>query len=268
MQQLETFAVCKDPPYKIRANIEHATKLGLPPLTPVFPPIDKSMVIVGGGPTIKEQEMIDEIDRLSQDERFDVFALNKVPVHLAEHGITPRVHVLLDADPDCIDYLSAASKDTIYFISSQCDPCIFEALKDHNVVIWNSFNDTGILEELGLPFVGGPGTTVGLRSLSLGYQLGYRRFELYGYDSCLIEDDHYAYDDKIEGAAEAILNVMVAGRTWKCNVNHLMQKDDFVRHLHIFHDCKIRFHGDGLLRHVHNTMMAKVRMLEAEQAVA
>jgi hypothetical protein len=69
-------------------------------------------------------------------------------------------------------------------MASRCAPEMFDHLANRKVMLWNSY---GSLDEAkaykGHPAIGG-GSTSGMRAITVGYVLGFRKFVLYGMDSC------------------------------------------------------------------------------------
>lgn len=78
-------------------------------------------------------------------------------------------------------------------------PKVLDALEGKRVILWHGGFDLDEQLKILAPYqnrpisVIGGGYTIGLRALTLGYQMGYRRFVLYGVDSSFKEDEHHAY---------------------------------------------------------------------------
>jgi hypothetical protein len=91
----------------------------------------------------------------------------------------------------------------------------------------------------------GGGTTSGLRAINVGYVLGYRKFRLYGLDSCLADDKS---TKRFTGEkAGAIIDVIVGGRTFWCNHAMAQQAQDFQQLYKVMPDMTVESFGDGLI---------------------
>jgi hypothetical protein len=89
------------------------------------------------------------------------------------------------------------AKECKYFIASQCHPTLFDTLlaRGEEVIIWHLLTDNLLKwsQEEGSPiyqhYMIPGGSTSGLRAIVLAYAMGFRKFHLYGYDSCLAVTD-------------------------------------------------------------------------------
>jgi hypothetical protein len=91
------------------------------------------------------------------------------------------------------------------------------------------------------------GGTVMLRGIPLLMMLGFRKFELFGFDSCLRDSKHHAYSQP-ENDRTLEIPVRVGGREFMCHPWMVAQIGDWVRLLkfigpHI--DLEVR--GDSLV---------------------
>ena len=126
-----------------------------------------------------------------QDQGMPIIAIKGAHDWLIENGIIPDICIMLDPQPkisNCIKHRGqwpVSHKGCIYMIASQCSPEIFEVLKDQRVVIWHALSNIGEAKLVpGRMLVGG-GTTTGLRAFNIGFLMGFRRFRMFGFDSCL-----------------------------------------------------------------------------------
>ncbi|MBL8643419.1 MAG: DUF115 domain-containing protein [Rhodospirillaceae bacterium] len=153
-----------------------------------------TLLICGGGPSIGDVVQIKAIRALAK-KGAKVWAVNKTHDFLLTKGITPWAACLLDPMPWVAGYIRKPQKNTIYAVASQCDAGVFDALKRANVYVWHAGVDYGgqgypvsVLEAQypGRDWLVVPGpTTVGLRSVLVGYALGFRHFHLFGLDSSM-----------------------------------------------------------------------------------
>lgn len=241
----------------------------------------RPIALVGGGPSLR-----DHLDELRE---FDVImAVGSSQDFLVQQGITPRYCIVVDAHPTVTAlYLKHPHVDTNYLIASQCNPTVFDAVKGHQITLWHCLaNDSPEwLTALDPGYQGlGGGCTAGLRALGMAAVLGYRNVHLFGYDSCVSESgEGHAYplqDKEVENegiAPERLFDISVGkpgadtpeGRSFVCYGYHLAQAqnfEEFFRHHHNI--MTFTFHGGGLLRHVHEVMLAEIERQDKVAEIA
>ena len=79
--------------------------------------------------------------------------------------------------------------------------------------------------------------------------LGFRKIHVYGLDSCLRDDAHHAYE-QAENDGMGVIEVSVAGRTFKAHGWMVKQAEEFqqvMRHLLIPAGVELAIYGDGLI---------------------
>ena len=152
-----------------------------------------------------------------------------------------------------------------YLLSSQCDHETLKLIPRDQVWLWHS-GDSAIvnrcLDEWSeyrstkrewFPVFGG--TTVVSRALVLLAMLGFRKVEVFGWDSCIMGDEHHAYPQP-ENDSSNVINVTVGNRTFRCHGWMAVQAGEFtkiVRHiLGRIEDFEMVVHGDGLIAHLLN----------------
>lgn len=159
----------------------------------------KKAVICGGGPSLADH--IEEI-RFKKDRGFHIYALNNAGNFLKQNGIQPNAVFIIDARPENIGFINPIDPEISYFVGSQCDPSLFDALSGHDktymIHVLAVEGAQEIISELN------PGSsiltsapTVGLQALNLLHVLGYKIVHLYGYDSSYRGDAHHAYPQEL-----------------------------------------------------------------------
>jgi hypothetical protein len=153
-----------------------------------------TLLICGGGPSIGDLAQLKKIRALMK-KGGKVWAVNKTHDFLLTKGITPWAACLLDPMPWVAGYIQKPQRNTIYAVASQCDAAVFDALKQARVYLWHAGVDyfgqgypVDVMESTykGRDWLVIPGpTTVGLRSVLVGYALGFRHFHLFGLDSSM-----------------------------------------------------------------------------------
>lgn len=235
---------------KIRDNIKTNIQRGLPQVQPYETQWDKVVGIVLGGPSLKET-----FDDLLEKRKngMPVITVNGSHKYCVDNGLTPSGMVMLDSREFNNRFVYPLLDDCKYFISSQCHPTAFENLKDNKVWIWHCAGDDNfdLLQEVYnkeyYPVMGG--ATVALRAVHLLRMLGFRKFEMYGFDSCITEN-HHAYEQP-ENDGEQELDVVVAGKEFRCTAAHYHQAREFVDMISKtgeYYDLAV--HGDGLISHI------------------
>lgn len=236
----------------IHSHIRSATTRGLPQVL-FQPPRKDPMIVVGGGPSLKTPAILRDLRR----RKGNILALNGAHDFLIGKGIHPWGMMMYDPRADNVGFLRKPRKGVTYYLASQCDPGAFDALAGHEVILWHAnagTNEADLLRELYGPadpwcLIAG-GTTVGTRALYVGQALGFRKFHLYGMDSCLGADDEvHAYDQRLRGfVAEDRVKVEAAGRIFIATRWMHQQAKDFAELLRSHGETlDIRVHGGGLL---------------------
>lgn len=222
-------------------------------------------VFIGGGPSAADY--IDEIGRKAKDPRYDVYCSNATAAWLLEHGITPKFQVIIDPKPSKALDLAHGNDDITYLLGLQCDPSVFEAVKDRSKVfkflasstMTDGRKDSDAARAACIPtdprlvIIGG-GSMMGTRMLALCNPLGYRRLEYYGFDGSVITADYgrevqcYAYT---KPRGEGIIEVEAEdGRKFLSTMTFARQADElnFFRKMLPWIDVTV--HGDGFIAHM------------------
>ena len=237
---------------KIRDNIKKNIKRGLDQVQPYETQWEKVVCLALGGPTLKET-FPDLLEKRKSG--IPVITVNGSYKYCIDNGLKPSAMVLLDSREFNNRFVHPISKDMKYFISSQCHPSVFDMLKDNQVWIWHCAGDDSVdllEEQYGgdfFPVMGG--ATIGLRAVHLFRMLGFHKFEIYGFDSCII-GHHHAYDQE-ENDGEEVIDVVVAGKDFRCTAAHYHQAKEFVdmtSKTGEHYDLVV--HGDGLISHIIN----------------
>jgi len=189
-----------------------------------------------------------------------IVTVNNALAYLVDRGITPNAHVMLDAREENVSFVANAPKETRYFLASQVNPCVFDALKGYKVVLWHSgMHDGTELMSIVQPwFDEGPGQrpvvfvpgggTVGLRALNLAWLSGYRKIHLYGFDSSYEDGSHHAYSQSLNDA-DSTLSIALADKTYVCAPWMARQAMEFQENYLALRNQGIRIwvHGRGLI---------------------
>ena len=234
----------------IRENIKKNIQRGLPQVEPYETQWDKVVALVLGGPTLKETfpSLLEK-----RKNGMPVITVNGTHKYCMDRGLVPSAMVMLDSREFNNRFIYPLSKDCKYFISSQCHPSVFDSLEGYKVWIWHCAGDDNfdlLKKEYGkeyFPVMGG--STVTLRAVHLLRMLGFPKFELFGFDSCII-GEHHAYEQP-ENDDEQVLEVVVSGKEFQCTAAQYHQAKEFVEMIQStgeYYDLAV--HGDGLISHI------------------
>ena len=238
-------------------------------------------VVVGGG--MSASSYVGEIADKQRDGAA-VFALNGSAQWLRVQGIQPDFHVLLDARRDNITFLSHAMandpagwRKTVHLLSAQCHPDLFSFLCEHgaDVRLWHvDVGDEATCEVKAKEphaHLFSVGTTVGLSVLNLILAMGYRRADLYGYDSSNAGEDHHAYPQALNDTALTD-EYFFGGKAYQAPRAMASQAKQFVDIYQRLEESGLALivHGTGLLpdmwRHEEKERAASQSSLEAKEA--
>lgn len=240
-------------PDVLLGNVQRSVKRSLP-----WFDFDKSpqgsVCLVGGGPSL-----IDTIDqlRLRHQNGAKVWAMNGSYDYLVGQGIVPDAMVMLDARPENVRFVQNPYAATTFYIASQCDDLVFEALRQDHVVLVHA-NTPGVYEllehevERPVHLMGGF-TTVGILSLILAQLKGFKRIFMFGMDSSYRNGEHHAYKQESNNA-DRVIDAMIDDVTYKCAPWMAQQVTDFQNVVAGFEDVTIEVCGDGLLHEMAKAM--------------
>lgn len=230
-------------PVDARENILASLARGLPEFQPVLAPHDGTLIVCGSGPSLPS--FIEDI-RAERAKRRPIIAVKGAHDLLVKNGIEPNLFVSCEAKPR-LNNVQLKNKSTVYLLSARCSPELYEWLADCTRMTFHTYADKeATLPELsGKALIGG-GTTSGLRAVTLGYLMGFSKFVMYGFDSCLAPDLRKRYDSDAMKPWQ-IRDRWVRGRRFLCNAAMAMQADECQEYMKLFSDLSMDFKGDGLL---------------------
>jgi 3-isopropylmalate dehydratase small subunit len=234
---------------EIRENVKFNLAQGWSQVTP-HETNEVELMIVGGGPSVIGQ--VDEIRRL-RAEGVKLITINGAYKWCIEQGLTPSALVMVDARPFNAKFSKPVIDDCKYFIASQCDPAVFDGLPKDRTLIWHTTAEMvrDLLQEQykDEPWYGIPGgSTVLLRAIPMFRMLGFKRFHLFGCDSCLSDNDaHHAYEQK-ENDGQPAIRVNVGGKFYFAHLWMISQAQEFIDLIKFMgNEIELEIHGEGLL---------------------
>jgi hypothetical protein len=189
--------------------------------------------------------LVEEI-RAERAQGRPIFAVKGAHDFLCRHGIQPDLWMCVDPR-DRTNLLQEANDLTAYLISSRCDASIFDALQGKRVLVCHTWAQEEHCPEYEGKLLLGGGSTSGLRAITAGYVLGFSKFILYGYDSCL-DKDRTTKRFTGEGVEPTkILDVIVDGKRFWTNGAMAQQANEFQQYYDVMPDLQITVKGGGLI---------------------
>jgi len=245
MQPLKLDVTGFNVPQGLSTHIKYSLSLGLPELSPALCSHDGTFVIAGSGPSLAST--LAEL----REERVNgrpICAINGAHDFLIKHRIEPELFLSIDPR-DLRHNVQEKTVNTIYLLASRCAPELFDHLKDRKVMIFHAACVEEEHQALGKDaFLVGGTSTSGLRAINVGYIMGYRKFVLYGMDSCNAPDGiTKRVDGSLTGQTIDIYVGGPSGRKFICNVAMAEQANSFQQIWQMMPDAQLEIKGDGLL---------------------
>lgn len=244
---IPVLVICNTPDEELERNIRANAAKPLEWLKS-HPPHDEVAVMVGGGPSAKDD--IDTIKHL-KSQGAKIFAMNAASGWLSNKGVDVDYQCIIDAKEETsalIDY-----KAKCHLFGSQVHPKTMDSVE--SPVVWHL--EIGEIEQYfpedrkkkgGYVLLGG-GASVGNSALCAAYALGYREIHIFGYDSSYRNDDSHAYEQPMNRFIPTI-ETEWNGKKYKVSVAMKAQAEKFQltsRSL-IEMGCNLLVHGEGLLQ--------------------
>ena len=203
-----------------------------------------SIVLVASGPSVKGQT---ELIRKMQIAGCPVVAIKGAHDYLISEGVIPDYALAIDPQEHRIAF-HKPHKAVKYMIASQCHPALFDNLAGHDVTLWHPYVKKGQDRPKNSMLIGG-GTTSGLRAISLFYVLGWRDFQLFGFDSCNDGDTLRVNGDGLKDG-DSLLEVRIdpEGEPFFCNASMALQAEHFQTYYEYLPDATFAGHGHGLIQ--------------------
>ena len=179
-----------------------------------YPMNQQGAIVVSGGPFTDYKKLSDFI---YNNPKKKIIAVKHSYPKLLEHGIQPWACIVLDPRPITgtsthgvvrKELFKTIHPTTKFFVASMTDPSVTNYLIEKKADIWgwHAFTESlrdpeeqkkGIVnnqvtlnEELGIPkgstLITG-GTCAAMRAIGIMHTMGFRQFDLFGYDSCMDE---------------------------------------------------------------------------------
>jgi hypothetical protein len=239
----------------VRANIRKNAKICRP-----YDRQDTPVMILAGGPSLNQfWDEIVEKRKAGQP----LITINGTYNVAIEHGLKPSAQIIVDAREFNKRFVTPHITDCKYFLASQCHPSVFDAAPIQDTFIFHATSGTQPdinrvlddyyydLKTAWYPVAGG--STALLRSFVLLRMLGFWKYEVYGFDSCLTGAEHHAYKQS-ENDDEQIMKVVCDGKIFYCHPWMVSQAQEFIDQVQAMGDeVTMIVKGDGLISHILKT---------------
>jgi hypothetical protein len=250
---LPVLVVCNTSDEELHDNIRINTARDIPWIC-FRPAHNRVAVLCGGGPSLT-----DNVERVREWQQGGavVFAMNAASQFLRQQYLAVDYQVIADAKAETATLVDPEA--AMHLMASQVNPATFS--KADRVLLWHLAIDEQ-MDRLfpedrrrlgGYALVGG-GAAVGNSALCLAYVMGFRRFELFGYDSSHRGLESHAYEQPMNWKIP-VVDVEWAGRKYRSSLAMKAQAEKFQITGQALkrEGCILNVHGDGLLPAMWNT---------------
>ena len=226
------------------ANMDAAIARGYPQVKQAQPIKTGAILLVASAPSVKGQlELIKKMKAAGSP----IVAIKGAHDWLIENGVMPDYALAIDPQEHRIAFYKPQAS-VHYMIASQCHPKMFDNLDGCQVTLWHPYVKKGQDRPKNCMLIGG-GTTSGLRAISLFYVLGYRQFELFGFDSCNDGELLRVNGDGLKDGDKLIeVKIDPNGETFDCNTAMALQAEHFQTYYDYLPDATFNGHGRGLIQ--------------------
>jgi hypothetical protein len=209
-------------------------------------PHGRTAVLVCYGPSLKETW------RVAASTDGDLFTVSGAHGFMIDHGAVPYAQIDCDPRPHKAAQFGTPNKSVRYWLGSCVHPDYLDRLEGHDISLWHLHNGAdaadnvwSIEPEAWLCVGGG---SVGLRSISLLYALGYRHFEIHGMDCSNADGKMYAGAHL--GKHRESRAIRCGNRWFDSTLSMIDYARQFLDDLRLWPDATFRVHGDGLLAYM------------------
>jgi hypothetical protein len=237
----------------IKRNVVENLKLGLPEARP-YEVQDKEIMLLAGGPSLPDFE---QDIREKRQGGMPLVTVNGAYNWCVEKDIAPSMQVVVDGREFNKRFVLPHVPGCKYMLASQSNPEIVKAAPPDQTILWHAGSSEAVKKTLEdydaereeyrewFPVMGG--STVMLRTIPLLIMLGYRKYHIFGWDSCLRGDMHHAYSQP-ENDGKHTIPVRVNGKEFHCQMWMWMQAQEFIDiQQMIAEHCQMEVYGDGLI---------------------
>lgn len=245
------------PDEDIQANIRNSLSLGLREI-PICRHHDGRAVICSAGPSL--YSYLPKVEQLKA-KGAKIFCVKHAHDLLIEKGIIPWGCILLDPRGHVQDFIENPHPEVNYFVASMCHPTTFERLREKNAKIWLYHAGVGAGEDKLIAelvkdkasFLIGGGPASAIRGIDLLSHLGFRKFDLFGFDACYpVKPDMTEMEP---GGRPKYIEVKQGKRIFWTDYEKLAEVQFFAKGLMPrMGGLDITVYGDGMIKNIHSIM--------------
>lgn len=171
---------------------------------------------------------------------------------LVSKGMEPGdgwFYAMADPRPNNLDFIrNPVVQGVTYLMASVCHPKVWKILAEQKVIVWHAMSGEHTPEWVRMNDPGswltGAGSTIGLCAVHLGGFLGYRKFEIHGFDGSFKNGKRHAGEHNGHDQAPIPSTLDSNYTTSKIMDNANVEVQNMLKSFPIF--CV--FHGDGLMQ--------------------
>jgi hypothetical protein len=227
-------------------------------------PQEAEVMLVAGGPSLAQFEK-EIAERRAEGTK--LVTVNGAYNWAVERGLKPGAQIIVDTREFNSRFTKPVQDNCVYLLASQCHPSCFVDLPAERTWLWHipaSPRIRAMLDErYGSEWYPVPGgSTVVMRAIALLRMLGFKRFSVYGFDSCVVDDRHHGYA-QAENDGDPVFPVLAAGRKFMCTAWHLSQAQEFIGFSRwLGSEVELDVKGDGLIAWI---IKSAAEMVEREE---
>ncbi len=230
-----------------------AACLRIPKRVRLAPAHKRKAILACYGPSIRKN--IGLLKDQSAADDADVISVSGSHDFLLSHGIVPTYHVECDPRAHKADNIDKAHPDVQYLMGSAVHPVLLDKLDGADVALWHIATSEHIrkftqeLNEPGKLIITG-GASVGLRAVSLLYNMGYREFHIYGMDCSFADEGKEQWAGKHAGRRQDVVQIAtVSGELFHTSLVLVSYATEFIEMIQrMSAGVDIRLYGEGLLQ--------------------
>jgi hypothetical protein len=244
--------LCNTPEEEIEANTRANTARDLRWLS-AAEPHDGVAVFVGGGASVADH--LSDIRNLVV-EGGTIFAINAASQYLRKQGIAVDWQVTWDAKVETATLIDPEARG--HLIASHVNPATIDRVPDplvcHSAAHAKEEWFPAIkVRRGGYALLGGEASS-GLGALCAAFCLGFRRMEIFGYDSCHRDGQSHVYHQPMNNGIP-VISYQWAGRSFQTSITMRVQAERFPIAAQALKQegATVNVWGDGLLQHLWRT---------------
>lgn len=247
---------CNVKPDVMREQVSQNIRRMLPQVQPHNPNRETVALVCGGPSLVKTEKQLIEAYWAGAK----VVAVNGSYQWCIDRNIKPSAMVMLDGRQFNARFVETPIPGCKYFLASQCHPDAFDLCKDRETFIWHCCSggddEYAMLKKYYFDrlYPIGDGTTVAIKAIPLMTMLGFKSFDIFGLDSCWLDNAHHGYEQTENNRDGRITTwLRPEGRddlacSFECAPWHMQQAADFQKLIHDHGDkFRLNVRGDGLI---------------------